>query len=230
MRHMPFVAHVAHVAHAADTDQAALAQAVALHNAGQSDAAMQLCRAALARSAQQPSHAGLQQLLATLLLARGEFGNAQRAIASVLAQHPTHAPALRLMAQAAYEHGRVLRTQKHPAPARDAFLQATQAAPGLVPAWFALALAYEDCHAPAQAIAALEHLLTLEPKHVQALINLGLLQQATGRLDAALRFYARAWRLQPQLFGRIAHALSTPACGCLWLHADQLKAALSRLV
>jgi hypothetical protein len=36
--------------------------------------------------------------------------------------------------------------------------------------------------------------------------------------------------LQPQLFGRIAHALSTPACGSLWLHAEHLKAALSRCV
>jgi tetratricopeptide (TPR) repeat protein len=215
---------------AVTAEQAALAQAVSLHNAGQSDAALLLCRNALARSGTQTPHAGLQQLLATLLLAQGQFADALQAIAPVLAQHPAHAPALRVQAHAAYEHGRQLHAQKHAAAARDALLQATQAAPTLVPAWFALGLAYEDCHAPAQAAAALRQALALQPDHVQALINLGLLEQALGRLNEALTCYARAWRLQPQLFGRIAHALSTPACGCLWLHPDQLKTALSRCV
>ena len=210
-------------------DPTALAQAVALHNAGQSDAALHLCRAALARSTARPPHAGLLQLLATLCLARGEFAEAVQALTAVLASHPAHPPALRLLAHAAYEQGRALHAQQRAAPARDAFLLATQAAPTLVPAWFALALAHEDCQAPNDAAAALVRLLSLDPDHVQALINLGLLQQALGQLEDALGCYARAWRLQPQLFGRIAHALATPACGTMWLHADALKATLSSL-
>jgi tetratricopeptide (TPR) repeat protein len=211
-----------------DPEQAALAQAVALHNAGQSEAAMQLCQAALAQSSTQPPHAGLQQLLATLLLAQGEYAGALQAIAPVLAQHPTHAPARRVRAQAAYEQGRVMQAQQRLADARTAFLQATQAAPDLLPAWFALALVCEDLQAPADAATALRQLLRQDPQHVQAWLNLGLLEQRLGHLEEALNCHARAWQLQPALLGRITMALCSQSSGALWLHAPDLPREFKR--
>jgi tetratricopeptide (TPR) repeat protein len=198
----------------------ALAEAVALFNRGLTSAALQCCRQGLAAV---PDHPGLQQLLATLLLAEGDAGGALAAIALVLARHPDHAPALRLAAQAGLRHGAQLIERGEPAAAAALLRSLTQAQPALVAAWFTLALACEDLHAHDEAAAALTQVLTRAPDHVEARLNLGLIEQARGRLDAALDQHALAWAQRPALFGRISMALCSQRSGAVWLTADALE-------
>jgi predicted Zn-dependent protease len=211
-------------AQAAANANAALAEAVALFNRGQAPAALQRCRQALATA---PRHPGLQQLLASLLLAGGDAGAALSTIAPLLASHPDHAPARQLAAQAGLRQGALLIERGEPAAAAALLRGLTQAQPELIAAWFLLALACEDLHAHDEAAAALGQVLAREPGHVEARLNLGLIEQARGRLDAALDQHALAWRLRPALFGRIAMALCSQPCGAVWLDADALAQELS---
>ncbi|MDE2565718.1 MAG: hypothetical protein KGL50_08015, partial [Burkholderiales bacterium] len=116
------------------------------------------------------------------------------------------------------------------AGARAAFEAALRLAPGLEPAWFALALACQDLGDLGAAQAALEQLHHLRPApaplHVEAAVNLGLVLQLQGRLDAAMAWYGRAWRARPEAFGRIAHALCSEPHGRLWLDLEALREAL----
>ncbi len=237
----------------------ALAQALELFNAGRTVQALSLCQQALAA---EPTDPGLQQLLASLLLATDDAVGALRAITQVLARHPGHAPARRLAVQATLRCGQQLLAQNEPARAADllqaltadqpalgeawyaygsalyaagkpglsraAFLTTTRCLPTLVPAWFALALACEDLHHHDEAAAALTQVLALAPDHVEALINLGLVEQTRGRLDTALDLHARAWRLQPDLLGRITMALCSQRAGAVWLNSAGLVQELSR--
>ncbi len=71
-------------------------------------------------------------------------------------------------------------------------------------------------------------MLALNPDRVDALVNLGIVLQEAGRLDDALRAYGHAYRRREETFGRIAHALATPATGRLFLNLDDLRAELLR--
>ena len=99
-------------------------------------------------------------------------------------------------------------------------------APDNVDAWFKLSLARQDLRDFDGAIAALERVLAASPERVEAQVNLGIVLQESGRIDDAMRAYGRAYRLRPQTFGRIAHALATPGVGRLWLDLDDLRAEL----
>ncbi|MDE2277122.1 MAG: tetratricopeptide repeat protein, partial [Burkholderiales bacterium] len=125
--------------------------------------------------------------------------------------------------------GRAARAVGRRDTARAAFETALRLAPGLAPAWFALALVCQDERDLAAAQKALEQLLRLQPQHVEAAVNLGLVQQQQGRLDAAMACYGRAYRARPgATFGRIANALCAEPCGQLWLDPEALRAALQR--
>ena len=203
----------------------ALAGAVALFNAGQTAAALQHCQQALTAHA---GHPGLLQLLATLRLATGDAAAALAAIEPVLRHHPGHAPALRLAEQAALRHGAALIEQGQPAAAAGLLRRLTLAQPATVAGWFLLALACEDLHATDEAAAALAQVLARQPDHVQARLNLALIEQARGHLDAALDHHARVWRLRPALLGRITMALCSQRSGAVWLTADALLQELKR--
>jgi tetratricopeptide (TPR) repeat protein len=59
--------------------------------------------------------------------------------------------------------------------------------------WFALALQYEsDPEARTQAIQAYQRVLTMNPKHVDALINIGMLFYEQGELESAAGSFLRA--------------------------------------
>ena len=98
--------------------------------------------------------------------------------------------------------------------------------PAHVNAWFQLALVRQDLQDLSGAIAALREVLRREPERADAEVNLGIVLQEIGKIDEAMRAYGRAYRLREETFGRIAHALSTPNVGRLWLNLEALRVAL----
>ena len=64
--------------------------------------------------------------------------------------------------------------------------------------WYALALQYEaDPQSHPQAIDAYRHVLAARPKHVDALINLGMLSYEQGDLENASACFLRAVKVEP---------------------------------
>jgi tetratricopeptide (TPR) repeat protein len=96
----------------------------------------------------------------------------------------------------------------------------------LADAWFQRALAHHDEKQLDAAAEALRAVLRLAPERAEAEVNLGIVLQESGRVDEAMSAYGRAYRLREDTFGRIAHALSAPNIGRLWLQLDDLRAAL----
>jgi len=93
-------------------------------------------------------------------------------------------------------------------------------------AWFQLSLARHDQGDLAGEAQALREVLRLAPERVEAEVNLGIVLQDKGEIDAAMRAYGRAYRAREDTFGRIAHALASANVGRLWLNLDDLRAAL----
>ena len=194
--------------------------AIRLANTGQRDRARLVCeRAAEAH----PPHPAVQQLLAVLAMQSGRAGEAHRHAADSLALRPDHAPTLAIAGEAALS----LRLLEEAARLLE---RAVALAPAHVEAWFSLSVARQDLHLLDAAAEALERVLSLQPGRPDALVNLGIVRQEQGRLDDAMRAYGRAYRRHEGTFGRIAHALATPASGALWLDLDALKAALRAAV
>ena len=149
--------------------------------------------------AAHPPHAAVLQLLAVLCLKEGELERARLSIAHSLELRPDHALSLRVAGDVAHAQG------------------------------FALALALHDRGDLAGAEAALRRLLALGPPRAEVEVNLGVVLQDAGRIDEAMRAYGRAWRLNEDSFGRIAHALSAANVGRLWLDLDTLRETLRGL-
>ena len=91
------------------------------------------------------------------------------------------------------------------------------------PGWFALGLVCQDLHDPVAAVAAFRAALREDPMSVEATFNLGIALQETGAMDAALESYAQCFRLRPDVFGRIAQAVTAGPTGVLWLDLDGLR-------
>ena len=149
--------------------------------------------------AAHPPHPAVLQLLAVLCLKEGELERAQQSIAHSLELRPDHAPSLRVAGDVAHAQG------------------------------FALALALHDRRDLAGAEAALRRVLALGPPRAEVEVNLGVVLQDGGRIDDAMRAYGRAYRLNEDSFGRIAHALSAAHVGRLWLDLDALRETLRGL-
>lgn len=203
----------------------ALVRAVGLFNAGQVEHALACCSAGLA---DHPGDPGLLQMRASLLLSADDPAGALAAIAPVLAAHPDHAPARRLADQATLRRAIQCIDQGRPAEAAGLLRALTLAQPAWVAAGFALALAEEDLCNHDAAAAALQQVLASDPGHAQAWLNLGLIEQARGRLDAAVNAHAQAWAIRPLMLGRIAMALCSQRCGAVWIDDGALAVELSR--
>jgi len=209
------------------TVEQALAQAIALYNAGHKDEVQALCHRLLQ---QAPTHPAVHQLLAVLSLDHGDAATATVHIDHSLRARPDHAPSLRIAAQARYETGRLQRERGDAAGARQTWRDAVALQPASVPAWFALSLVCEDLGLHDEAQTALEQVLRHEPAHAEAQVNLGLLLQKRGELAAAMAHYALAYRQRPDTLGRIANALTSEPTGRLWLRLDDLKRELAALI
>ena len=228
-----------------------LARAVALVNTGDSAAACALCEKELQARPHQP---GLLQLLGHIYLQQGNPKRAAECTDASLALRPAHGPTLLLAgdaaralgdlpaalkhherawrqtpqrADAAYAFGLTLRAAQRTAEAGQALARAVALDPARVDAWFALALAQQDLRDYAGAEKSLRQLLHIAPPRAEVELNLGIVLQESGQFDEAMNAYGRAFRINPETFGRIAHALTTPNIGCLWLNLDDLRGALA---
>jgi tetratricopeptide (TPR) repeat protein len=92
--------------------------------------------------------------------------------------------------------------------------------------WFDLGLARQDLCEYAAAATAYRKAIELKPDYAEATLNLGIVLQEAGDLDAAMGAYRDAYRLRRESFGRIAMALTSASHGRLWLDED--AAAVTR--
>jgi tetratricopeptide (TPR) repeat protein len=196
--------------------EALMSQAIAHVNAGECERARALCEHAVAAFAPHPA---VHQLLAWLDLQQGHVAQARRHAAESLALRPDHLPTLTVA-------GDVARAAGDGPGALRVLERVVALAPGQADAWFQLALVRQDLHDLEGATHALHEVLRLDPERADALVNLGIVLQESGRVDDAMRAYGRAYRLRDDSFGRIAHALSAPSVGRLWLKLDDLRGAL----
>ena len=200
----------------ATTVEELLGLAIRHVNDGQRDRARLLCEQA---AQSHPPHPAVHQLLAVLDLQQGAVAQALRHAAASLALRPDHLPTLRVAADAARAAGDLR-------AASTALERLVSLAPAQADAWFDLALVRQDLHDLGGAALALHQVLQLTPERAEAEVNLGIVLQEDGQIDAAMRAYGRAYRLRADSFGRIAHALSTPNMGRLWLSLDDLRSVL----
>jgi tetratricopeptide (TPR) repeat protein len=186
-------------------------------NAGQADRAQLLCEHAVAT---HPPHAAVLQLLALLCMKDGQLDRAKESIAQSLALRVDHGPTLLLA-------GDIDRARGDVQAALASHARAVEVIPDRADAWFALALDRQDVRDFAGAASALQRVRSIAPPRAEVEVNLGIVLQESGRIDEAMRAYGRAYRLNDGTFGRIAHALSTPNAGRLWLNLDDLRMTLS---
>ncbi len=95
------------------------------------------------------------------------------------------------------------------------------------PVWFDLGLVRQDLHNYEGAATAYRKALEKKPDYAEAALNLGVVLQESGDLDSAMRAYTEAYRLRPQMFGRIAMALTSASHGRLWIDEAALRRSLS---
>ena len=184
-------------------------------NAGQRERARLLCEHALGAFAPHPA---VHQLLAVLDLQQGEVTRAREHAATSLALRPDHLPTLLLAGEAARAAGA-------PGEALRSFERVVVLLPSHAEAWFQLGLVKQDLHELDGAAAAFRRVLELTPR-AEVEVNLGIVLQEAGEFSEAMCAYGRAYRMRDDTFGRIAHALSTPNAGRLWLNLDDLREAL----
>ncbi|MBR0795526.1 tetratricopeptide repeat protein [Bradyrhizobium jicamae] len=93
--------------------------------------------------------------------------------------------------------------------------------------WFDLGVARQDLRDHGGAAQAYRQAIALKPYYAEAALNLGIALTEGGDPDAAMRAFARAYGLRPQLFGSIAMALTSAPHGRLWLDEGSLRNALA---
>ncbi len=146
---------------------------------------------------------------------RAQAREAWQAILKVIPQHQ----------EAAARLGRLAWEDGDHATAADLLARAaTSEAPASV--WFDLGMVRQDLRDHRGAASAYRKAIEIKPDHAEAALNLGIALQESGELDAAMRAFAQAYRLRPQLFGGIAMALTSASHGRLWLDEAELRRAL----
>ena len=201
-----------------ETIEQGLARAIALLNAGQLEPAESCVQTLLARDG---AHPALHQLMAVLREREQRWDEARAHIARSLAARPEHVPSLTIAARIAQASG-----DAH--GLRAALQQVLRVQPNAPDTWFALSLACHALHERDAEAQALQRTLALQPDHVEANVNLGIVAQERGDLGAAMACYGRAYRARNDSFGRIANALCSERSGALWLDLDALRDALLR--
>jgi tetratricopeptide (TPR) repeat protein len=141
---------------------------------------------------------------------------AWRAILDVVPQHQ----------EAAARLGRLTWEDKDFAGAAS-FLERATASEAPASVWFDLGLVRQDLRNFRAAEAAYRMAIAIKPDFAEAALNLGIVLQEAGDPDAAMRAYAQAYRLRPEMFGSIAMALTSAAHGRLWLDENALRQALA---
>lgn len=200
-----------------------LAAAIALFNEGRLAQAERRCAAVIERDA----HPGAYQLLAVLLRARGALDEALQAIETSLQLRPSHRPSVELAAGLHHAVGMARHARADLTGAHAAFARSVELAPASSESWFALSLVQQDLRDPESARDALQHVLALQPGHLRATVNLGIIEQQLGSLDAALPHYREAYRQDPKTLPRLLGALCSERCGCLWLDVGIATGELS---
>jgi len=163
-------------------DAAGLNSALELLAGGDVDAAERQARELLAAAPRDPA---LHQLAAAIALRRGRHDEAERWARSCLALRPGHAPAMTIAGQAALAAGEFAR-------ARDWFAAACEATPDRPAPAFLLCVAQLECGDP-HAQASLERIREQFPSEARGWSWIGAALRKTGRLDAAVAAFARAF-------------------------------------
>jgi tetratricopeptide (TPR) repeat protein len=143
---------------------------------------------------------------------------AWRAILKII---PQHQEATARLGRLAWEDG------DHATAASLLERAAANEAPASV--WFNLGLARQDLRDYAGSAAAYRKAIDIKPDHAEAALNLGVVLQESGDMDAAMPAYAQAYRIRPASFGLIAQALTSASQGRLWLDEAALRRALGSL-
>jgi len=107
------------------------------------------------------------------------------------------------------------------------FLEAATASEAPASVWFDLALVRQDLKDRQGAICAYRQALERQPDLAEAAVNLGILLQDEGAMDAAWTAYCSAYKAKPSTFGMIATALTSAPHGRLWLDGEALRRSLA---
>ena len=175
-----------------------------------------------------PAVAAIEALLGLAIrhVNAGQRGRARLLCEQAVATHPPHPAVQQLLAVISLQEGDPNAAVER---ARASLALRPDHAPTLrvaADAWFQVSLARHAAGDSAGELLALREVLAIAPERAEAEMNLGLVLQEGGEIDAAMRAYGRAFRLREDAFGRIAHALATPNVGHLWLDLGALKSAL----
>lgn len=167
----------------------ALAQALAMHRAGDLPGAEQIYRQIVAAA---PQFADAWHLLGVVEHQAGRH--------TVALEHIGHAIALK-PADAIFRSNRGLVYQAlgRQEESLASLEEAIRLQPDYVDALNNLAAAMTERHRPAEAIAYVERVLRLQPNHAQAFYNLGVALGQQGKWDEALRAYRRAIEIDPNM-------------------------------
>lgn len=157
---------------------------------------------------------------AAALEAMGRHGEAAEALATAEIHQPDSW-------DLPYRRGLCLRQARLLAAACRAFEQAVARNTGLSAAWYALGLTRQDLRDHAGAATAYRAALAARTDFHEAALNLGTALQDAGDWEAAFAAYARAYRLHPMCFGRIAQSVTTARVGRLFLDPEILRGLLA---
>jgi tetratricopeptide (TPR) repeat protein len=149
----------------------------------------------------------------------GFRATAREAWSAILKVIPQHQEAAGRLGRLAREDGDLV--------AAAAFLERATAGEAPASIWFDLGVVRQDLHDYRGAKAAYEKTLAIKADHAEAALNLGIVLQESGDPEEAMRAYASAYRLRPQMFGSIAMALTSAPHGRLWLDENELRRSLS---
>ena len=70
--------------------------------------------------------------------------------------------------------------------------------------------------------------LEANPEHAEAAVNLGIVLQAVGAMEAAMAAYADAVQHRAETFGPVVQAMCGASTGRLWLDPAALRRSLVR--
>jgi tetratricopeptide (TPR) repeat protein len=167
--------------------QAALQNAVALHQRGLLVEAEQLCRNILKVA---PNHFDATHLLGVVLLQRRQFVEGEQLIARALKINPNDPSALN-------NRGNALQMLKRPDKALASFDKAIALKPNHAEAFYNRGNALQELKRLDKALASYDKAIALKPDYAEAFNNRGVVLTQMGRLQEAKTAYLDALRINP---------------------------------